>query len=332
MPSFLPLLRMHNRRDEWKMKTEMRKEKERTQEELERILQKYPLINKYYGSYVATLINKGHPVVNLIINERSYLDLLNGWLEKLDCHPGIAHLVKKSKNPADFFNTMSELKVASFLIDKVQKGNLTIIVPDNSSPDFKIEISGKTITIEVKNIEDKRITGKGNIKYNPDCRVLDYEFEDTQTIYNHIKESIIEKHQYYQNIPHIIVFDCESPLSATSIRESEFESVLYAKKDKKGEVEFKPVYSITKKSLGLFAPKSEYDGVFFKENRRGKIIYSCLSGVAAFLSDYHTKDFESKSWTHHNRRIVFFRNPNADLNVEEDILSSLGMEIHEIKE
>ena len=132
-------------------------------QEIERILQKYPYISKYYGQYVTSFINKGHRLINLVINNRGYLDLLNGLLEKLDSHPDISHLVKKSKNPEDFLNIMSEFKVASLLIDKVGKDKLTIILPRNSSPDFEIEIFGEKITIEVKNIEDKRETLKGKV-------------------------------------------------------------------------------------------------------------------------------------------------------------------------
>ncbi len=91
---------------------------EENKEAIEKILQKYPYIEKYYGRFVTFFLEKDHPLINLIIRKRSYLDLLNGWLEKLDSIPNVTHLVKKSKNPAEFFNIMSELKVASFFIDK----------------------------------------------------------------------------------------------------------------------------------------------------------------------------------------------------------------------
>ena len=178
---------------------------EENKEAIEKILQKYPYIEKYYGRFVTFFLEKDHPLINLIIRKRSYLDLLNGWLEKLDSIPNVTHLVKKSKNPAEFFNIMSELKVASFFIDKVDK--LKIIVPKNSSPDFEIEILGKTITIEVKRIEDKMETLKGNVEYDPTSPGLPYKIDDISTIHSKIKESIIEKKQYCQNIPHVIIFD-----------------------------------------------------------------------------------------------------------------------------
>jgi hypothetical protein len=246
-------------------------------------------------------------------------------LEKLDPLPDIAKLVKKSRSPPDFFNIMSEFKIASFLIDKLDKDNLTIISSKNTSPDFKIEISGKTITIEVKRIEDKRETRKGNVKYNPDPALLNFEWTDEQTRYNHIKKSIIEKKQYYPTIPHIIIFDCESRGSATSINESDFENILYAKKDK---AVFKPTYSITGKHIGLGSLEYAYEGVFFKKDRKEN--YSCLSGVAAIFADYITRDIKTNSLINKESGTVFFRNPNADLNIEDDILSSLGMKIHKI--
>ena len=165
-------------------------------QEIERILQKYPYVSKYYEPYVTSFINNGHPLINLIINNKGDLDSFNGLLEKLDCLPDIAKLLKKSRSPLDFFNIMSEFKVASFLIDKLDKDKLMIISSKKTSPDFKIEIFGKTLTIEVKRIEDKRETLKGNIKYNPDTDILNCEWVDYHTIYNSIKESIIKKKQY----------------------------------------------------------------------------------------------------------------------------------------
>lgn len=294
-------------------------------QEIEIILQKYPYVSKYYERYVTSFINNEHPLINLILNNNEDLDSLNGLLEKLDSLPDIANLVKKSRSPQDFFNIMSEFKVASFLIDKLDKDNLMIISSKKTSPDFKIEISGEAITIEVKRIEDKRETRKGNVKYNPDPALFSFEWTDEQTIYNHIKKSIIEKKQYYPTIPHIIIFDCESRGSATSIKESDFENVLYAKKDK---AVFKPTYSITEKYIGRGSSESAYEGVSFKNDR--KEIYSCLSGVAAIFADYITRYIKTNSLINKESRTVFFRNPNADLNIEDDILSSLGMKIHEI--
>ena len=294
-------------------------------QEIERILQKYPYVSKYYGPYVTSFINNGHPLINLIINNKGDLDSFNGLLEKLDCLPSIAKLVKKSRSSQDFFNIMSEFKVASFLIDKLDKDKLMIISSEKTSPDFKIEISGEAITIEVKRIEDKRETRKGNVKYNPDPALLNFEWTDEQTIYNHIKNSIIEKKQYYPTIPHIIIFDCESRGSATSIKESDFETILYAKKDK---AVFKPTYSITGKHIGWGSLESAYEGVFFKKDRKEN--YSCLSGVAAIFADYITRDIKTNSLINKEYRTVFFRNPNANLNIADDILSSLGMKIHEI--
>jgi len=292
-------------------------------QEIERILQKYPYVSKYYGQHLTSFINNEHPLINLITNNKGDLDSFNGLLEKLDTFPDIAKLVKKSRSSQDFFNIMSEFKVASSLIDKLDK--LMIISSKKPSPDFKIEISGKTITIEVKRIEDKRKTRKGNVKYIPDPSLLNFEWTDEQTIYNHIKNSIIEKKQYYPTIPHIIIFDCESRGSATSIKESDFETILYAKKDK---AVFKPTYSITGKHIGWGSLESAYEGVFFKKDRKEN--YSCLSGVAAIFADYITRDIKTNSLINKEYRTVFFRNPNANLNIADDILSSLGMKIHEI--
>ncbi|MCD6455707.1 MAG: hypothetical protein J7K81_02805, partial [Methanophagales archaeon] len=133
--------------------------------------------------------------------------------------------------------------------------------------------------------------------------------------------------QYYPNIPHIIIFDCESHWSATSITESDFENILYAQKD--GAM-FKPTYSLAGKLIGLGSSESAYDGVFYKKNEKEN--YSCLSGVATIFAGYITKYVKTNSLITKESRTVFFRNPNADLDIEEDILSSLGMEIYKIKE
>lgn len=284
---------------------------------IERTLQKYPCIKKYYRQYITSFIKEKHPLISLIFNERRYLDLLNGWLEKLDYIPDVTHLIKKSRNPTDFFNIMSEFKVASLLIDKV--GKFKIIVPEKPSPDFEIEISGKTVTIEVKRIEDKMETLKGNIKYVPSLGV--YKIDDISTIYNSIEDSIIKKKQYYPNIPHIIIFDC-----ASGIDESEFEDVLYPQKD-----ELQQVYTLNRKPIGYGC--STYDGLLYKNDVEGNFVYSYLSGVAAiFEGDFISRDLKTKSLIIKEPRIVFFRNPNADLNITEDILSSLGMKIYKIKE
>ena len=301
-------------------------------QEIERILQKCPFINKYYGKGVTTSSRRGGRLRDAFINNNKSNSLyeLEGFLEKLDSelrNGKIEELINKiEENPENLLNLISEFKVATFLVDKVGGDNTTPL-PENRSPDFEIEILGKTITIEVKRIEDKRETHKGNVKYNPDPTLLNSEWTDEQTIYNSIEKSIITNHQYHQNIPHIILFDCNS---ASSIDESEFETVLYGKKD---ESDVKPTYSkITGKFIGMGAPYYEYGGVFFKKNRKGNFIYSCLSGVVAFLESQGIIDSENISMIHKNRRIVFFRNPNADLNIDAYILSSLGMKIREIME
>jgi len=288
---------------------------EENKEAIEKILQKYPYIEKYYGRFVTFFLEKDHPLINLIIRKRSYLDLLNGWLEKLDSIPNVTHLVKKSKNPAEFFNIMSELKVASFFIDKVDK--LKIIVPKNSSPDFEIEILGKTITIEVKRIEDKMETLKGNVEYDPTSPGLPYKIDDVSTIHNSIKKSIIEKKQYYPNIPHIIIFDYTH-----GVWEGEFEGVLYPEKDTLQQIRSK-----SGKLMGYGHPP--YDGLFYKKNGEGNFIYSCLSGVAAI---FEGDSISINTLIIKSPRMVFFKNPNAELEIEEGILSSLGMEIYKKKE
>ncbi len=287
---------------------------EENKEAIEKILHKY-LYRKILRAVCHFFLEKDHPLINLIIRKRSYLDLLNGWLEKLDSIPNVTHLVKKSKNPAEFFNIMSELKVASFFIDKVDK--LKIIVPKNSSPDFEIEILGKTITIEVKRIEDKMETLKGNVEYDPTSPGLPYKIDDISTIHSKIKESIIEKKQYCQNIPHVIIFDY-----TPGVGEGEFEGVLYPEKDTLQQIRSK-----SGKLMGYGHPP--YDGLFYKKNGEGNFIYSCLSGVAAI---FEGDSISINTLIIKSPRMVFFKNPNAELEIEEGILSSLGMEIYKRKE
>ena len=210
---------------------------------------------------------------------------------------------------------MSELKVASFFIDKVDK--LKIIVPKNSSPDFEIEILGKTITIEVKRIEDKMETLKGNVEYDPTSPGLPYKIDDISTIHSKIKESIIEKKQYCQNIPHVIIFDY-----TPGVGESEFEDVLYPEKDTLQQIRSK-----SGKLMGYGHPL--YDGLFYKKNGEGNFIYSCLSGVAAI---FEGDSISINTLIIKSPGMVFFKNPNAELEIERDILISLGMEIYKRKE
>ena len=65
---------------------------EENKEAIEKILQKYPYIEKYFGRFVTLFLEKDHPLINLIIRKRSYLDLLNGWLEKLDSIPNVSRI------------------------------------------------------------------------------------------------------------------------------------------------------------------------------------------------------------------------------------------------
>lgn len=380
---------------------------------IENILHKYSYIEKYYKHYITSFMKKQHPLISLIFDESKDLAMLNNYLEKLDSFSDVLRLIKKSKNPRDFFNIMSEFNVASLLIDKVDK--IKVIVSKNSSPDFEIEIFRKTLTIEVKRIEDKREKvekyllswdcvpgdddeklkkflkddldigwtenaeirksedgktlsiskdekrseikldaikkiatlkisdgrtfylnvkkehGKLNIyiedksytrnvkvKYRFNPNVFSCEWVDQHTIYNSINESIIKKKQYYPNIPHIIMFDC----SSAGIEEDEFEDVLYSKKDK--DTPLIPNRDTTGKIRSYGHHVDEYDGVFYKKN--GEENYSCLSGVAAIFGSY-TRPNSSMG-----PRIVFFRNPNADLSIDEEILSSWGMKICKITE
>ena len=281
---------------------------------VEKNLAKYPYIEKYYGQYISSFVKENHPLISLIINEGSHLILLDGWLDKLDSIPDVSHLIKKSKNPADFFNIISEFKVASFLIAKVDK--IKIISSKKPSPDFKIEMSDKIITIEVKKIGDKFKSGKGNITYLNSLKNF-YEIDDIHTLYNNITKSI-KKGQYYSNIPHIIIFDCTS-----EIEEDEFEDILYPRKD-----EAMPFYNNGKLIAHGY---SIYDGLFYKKNTEGNFICSCLSGVAAIFEDSSfSMDPNTNSVYIKKHRIVFFENPNANLVIDKSVLNSLGFRVYKI--
>ena len=104
--------------------------------------------------------------------------------------------------------------------------------------------------------------------------------------------------------------------------EGEFEGVLYPEKDTLQQIRSK-----SGKLMGYGHPP--YDGLFYKKNGEGNFIYSCLSGVAAI---FEGDSISINTLIIKNPRIVFFRNPNTDLEIEEGILSSLGMEIYKRKE
>ena len=109
---------------------------EMLEENVKKILEGYPCINEYYLKHIPFLVKKGHPLICLIIKESRYLGLLNGWLKNFDSNSNVGHLIKKSRNSADFCSIMSEFNVASFLKDKADE--IEIITANNSSPDFKI--------------------------------------------------------------------------------------------------------------------------------------------------------------------------------------------------
>ena len=74
-----------------------------TKEEIIQNLKSYTYIEKRYETSIDDFIKKNHPLIDHIVSQKSYMNLLNAWLKKLDDIPNIAHLIKKSKNPLDFW-------------------------------------------------------------------------------------------------------------------------------------------------------------------------------------------------------------------------------------
>ncbi|MDD3421740.1 MAG: hypothetical protein PHS47_05525 [Methanocellales archaeon] len=287
--------------------------------ELKEILGKYKYIEKHYAPFLSKFSKINHPLIELLINENNKKEFLKDFdeqLKRLDKLKDLSHLIKESRNPENFWPTVSEIKIMSFLIDNVD--DKSIIIPDDPSPDFKIKKSNVEITIEVKKIIDKYECGK--VEFLDESKTIFTE-ENVKTMLSAITESI-KRGQYYPSIPHILIFDCSS-----GIDESEFEDVLYPQKEKVIQAK-----NNQGNFLDLFG-HSAYNGLFYKTNDRGEFPYQMISGIVAFFERGITYfDEDEEKIIVKSPRKIFFENPNAsdEVKVPKNIIKSLGFQIHKI--
>lgn len=281
--------------------------------ELNEILEKYEYIKKHYSKLLNNFSRINHPLISLIINERRFLKVFDEQLKRLDQLKNLSNLIKKSKNPEDFWSIISEIKIISSLVYNVDE--IEIVISDESSPDFKIKQLGVEITIEVKKIIDKFELEK--VTFLDKSKNI-YMVEDIPTIFNAITSSI-KKGQYNQDIPHILIFDC-SP----GIQEDEFDDILYPQKDKKI-----PLKNRQGNFLGF--AHSTYDGLFYKKNEKEEFLYQMISGIVAVFEGQTTYFDESKKETvTKSPRKIFFGNPNSSKKIPKKVIDSIGFEIYKM--
>jgi hypothetical protein len=279
-------------------------------------LEKYPVIQKYYNSYISKSEN-AHPLTCHLVCNTSLLEFdlerIEKMLSKLDKTPFLPGIVKESKNPTQFFDALSEMKVASKFFDGVDFINK---IPKNQkpTPDFEINVDGILISLEVKRIKDK-------LWYNPVRSEYAQVVDDEKTILSRIIESF--PHQTIQGRPHVIIFDC----GFSTADPVDFEDILYLKK---GELELNP------RTKRIKEKNETSEKIFHKKAESGEYKYSNLAGIIGIfdktyiscseISENGIPKMTKWSW-------VFFRNPHVskDLKIVESAVDRLGLEKFQIK-
>lgn len=277
-------------------------------------LAEFPYITKYYGNL--NLLKDKHPLL-LHLTENYYLfefplDKINMMLAKLDIWADTHKIVRESKNPDQFFDALSELKVAGEIIDRVCS------IRKLKTPDFEIEVDNQVITLEVKRIrnklgnpsDDEKNPIKGSMNESQYAQIID----DIETIIRDAENSIKERKQYREGIPHILIFDC-----STFMGSIDFEDSLYLKST---EPEFIP------KKHGNIEKKVRNEKLFYQKDDEGNFVYSNLSGVIGIF------DFLSISMNPENNQVsvikphwVFYENPYSDdrIRIRKNVLDRLRL-------
>jgi hypothetical protein len=281
--------------------------KENSTELIEK-LAKFPYITKYYGPHLNSL-DKSHPLIRHLMDDYSLfefsLNKMNMMLEKLDDWKDIPKIVRESKNPPQFFDTLSELKVAAELIDRVN------YIRKLHTPDFEIQIDNKVITLEVKRIRDKLGNSSDNENNSNDSQYAQI-VDDIKTIIGDSENSILERHQYREGIPHILIFDCSLLMGSV-----DFEDSLYLKQNE-------PIF----KDHGKKGKKVKNEKLFYQKDDAGNNVYLCLSGIIGIF------DFQSISTIPDINQIsitkpqwIFYENPFSDpeVKITNEILGHLKL-------
>jgi len=258
--------------------------------ELNENLGKYPYIEKHYAKYIDKFTRRNHPLINLLTNDRRFLKNFDEILYKLDKINNLSHLIKKSKNPDAFWSIISEMKVFADLKENVD--GMSIIIPKNSSPDFKIRKSNLEITIEVKRLSDKYDAEiRKSLTHSP----IVLEIDDISTIRNATTKSINGK-QYIHSSAHLFVFE------ASGMDEDEFEVTFYS-----------------------------HHGLFYEKDENGQFLYAMISGVVGIFEGQTTlsvEDLENiKIRAVKGPRRIYFENPNASKKIPQQVLKEIGFQI-----
>jgi hypothetical protein len=251
-------------------------------------LKKFPYIQKYYNIHLSTF-NKSHPLIcHLMCNTdllEFNLEKIDKMLRKLDNKLDFKSIIKESKNPEQFFASLSELKVAAKLIDNTV--DLKKIPKEKQpTPDFEIRVDEITFTLEVKRIRDK-LTQKP--RTNQDYAE---KIDDIKTMRSHLEKSFVIKKQFKKDIPHVIIFDC----GFSTVDDIDFEDLLYCEPDK----------------------------IFHQKEDSSEYIYSDLSGVIGiFDKNFTTRENGHINTTY--LTWIFYKNPNAKkgLQISEKTLNRL---------
>lgn len=250
----------------------------------------YPSIIQFYGKYIP---KKGiHPLENCLKNPLT-LSEIDSCLEILSPNSTLDGWIKKTKNnPGKFCDFFSELTMASYLSDRVDKLKF-VQSGRKAKPDLEIHLGELRISCEVKRIGDKFADKPKDIVH-----IID----DITTVRTAFEKSV-KKGQYFPGVPHIFYFDCPS------LSEGEIIDVFYPIKG--------PVNSITLEiNHKLVHPSIPYSGYFQQKNPSMEYIYSMVSGVAC-------KFFTGKNVPQISE-IVYFPNPNAVKKIPEKIIQDLG--------
>jgi len=261
------------------------------EEEIYRKLSDYPFIDKHYRPFIKKFIRKKHDLIQLLSNEVEFLVTLDEILKSLDSFNELNSLIKKSRNPKNFWDILSEINVLYLLKDKVENIEL-----GHPSPDFKIKKLNTQITLEVKHISNRIQIGKATCRSIGGIKVYGVAWKPQELIKKRIEESI-EKKQYIQGIPHILIFDVA--FAELMVDKSDFWDVLYCK-------EF----------LG--------DGLFYKKEDKKNFLYSMISGATSIFSEIN---FDSEMRPIYNPQIIFFENPNGKHKIDPKIIKKLGFKV-----
>jgi hypothetical protein len=232
--------------------------------------------------------------LTLCLNNPTLLSEINSCLEILSPNPTLKRFVKKTRDdPRKICDFLSELGVAAYLSGRVNK--VEFLQP-GKTPDLVVYVDNLMISCEVKRVIDK-------LDDKPKGEV--FEINDITTIRTAFKKSV-GKGQYLHGKPHIIYFDCPS------VSEGEIIDIFYPKAGLETSTSLEINHQLVHHSI-------VYNGYFRKMDSSTEYTYSMVSGVAA--------KFYTGQLTPEISEIVYFPNPNAMIQIQDEIIGKLGFKV-----